>query len=90
MSETNNEIILCGQGRMGQGLSQLLDNEKIDYDYARLDVEKGLISKSNLSNPINLLVIAMANGQRGDRQPPWYWHEIYQGLIRQVINRELQ
>jgi nucleoside-diphosphate-sugar epimerase len=90
MNHTKKKIVLCGQGRIGLPLSKKLQANNIDVEFARLDPKQGLVFKSEFDQPINLLVVAIANGQRGDKTPAWYWHEIYDGLIEQLDENLLQ
>lgn len=90
MSNPNKKIVLCGQGRIGLPLSQRLKANNIDFEFSRLDPKRGLVSSSVLEQPIKLLVVAIANGQRGGNTPAWYWHEIYDGLLQQLDEGSIQ
>ncbi|TQV74643.1 hypothetical protein FLL45_06680 [Aliikangiella marina] len=86
-------IVICGQGRIGGSLIDILQSQNIDYLSARLDVASGLCTRQQndpqLPHEIDLLVVCISARHRGGGKSSWQWNNIFNGLIKQIDAGEI-
>lgn len=85
------QVVVCGAGRIGGRLRELLSENQVSYISARLDSRLGLLSsEGKLPSSFKVLVICISAGHKSANGPRWHWDEILQGLVAQIRSHEIQ
>lgn len=84
-------VVVCGAGRIGSRLGELLHESKVPYIRARLDSRLGLISsEGELPSSFKVLVICISAGHKSANGPRWHWDEVLLGLVAQIRSQEIR
>ena len=89
---TSPQVVVCGSGRIGGQLQQLLGSYQVPFMTARLDSQQGLYNaQAPLPTRFKVLVICISAGHKTNaRRKPWQWDQILRGLVAQIESQQLQ
>lgn len=84
------QVVVCGAGRIGGHLMQLLNEKQVSFVNARIDSQLGLLSKkSQIPSRLKVLVICISAGHKSKNGPRWQWDQILRGLVTQIQTQQL-
>ena len=91
VSQSAKSIVLCGKGRIGGALAERLERNNIGFVSARVNSDNGLYCPDGpLPRRIGILIICISAGQKSLNGPRWHWRDIFDGLVRQLSEDELE